>query len=70
MMDIETKKEKKRLANKKYREANPEKIRELMRNYYWKHIDEPEFKQKLQHNANKFKEKNKQPEFILMILET
>jgi hypothetical protein len=69
---IEDKKERRRLANKKYRDANKAKYAELVKKHYWEHINEPEFKQKIKDKAKRFrdKNKNKKPEYILITLET
>jgi len=70
-------KERRRLANKKYRETHKEKMRELIKKHYWENIDNPEFKQKLKDKAKRYRdkqakrvEKNNEPEFILITLET
>lgn len=64
--------ERKRLANKKYRETHKEKIKELVKKHYWKHIDEPEFKQRIKEKAKRYRDKKKveKPEYILFTLET
>lgn len=74
-MDDVSKTERKRLANKKYRETHKEKMRELIKKHYWENIDNPEFKQKLKDKAKRHRDKKKleklnEPEFILITLET
>ena len=68
-------KERRRLANKKYRETHKEKMRDLIKKHYWENIDNPEFKQKLKDKAKRHRDKKKsekidEPEFILITLET
>jgi hypothetical protein len=67
---MEDKKVARRLANKKYRDANKAKYAELVKKHYWEHINEPEFKQRLQDKAKRFRNKNIKPEYILITLET
>lgn len=74
-MDDVSKTERRRLANKKYRETHKEKMRELIKKHYWENIDNPEFKQKLKDKAKRHRDKKKleklnEPEFILITLET
>lgn len=74
-MDDLSKTERRKLANKKYRETHKEKMRELIKKHYWENIDNPEFKQKLKDKAKRHRDKKKleklnEPEFILITLET
>lgn len=68
-------KERRRLANKKYRETHKEKMSELVKKHYWNNIDNPDFKQKIKDKAKRYRDKKKleklnEPEFILITLET
>lgn len=64
-----------RRANKKYREANREKLKQIAKNYYDAHKNDEEFKEKLREKARKHYEKKKltKPEFdpntTLMVLQ-
>lgn len=74
--EIILKKEKKRLINKRYRETHKEKMSELVKKHYWKHIEEPEFKQRIKEKAKRYRDKkriennNNKQEYVLFTLET
>ncbi len=60
-------------ANKKYRENNKDKLREISRNYYNNHKDEEEFKFANREKAKKSYHKRKEQDIkntTLMILQT